>query len=351
MSLSRQYLTIQIGKELGDVAESTLRFFRQIGVEAVGMPSRYSTEVGMNPTVRPLIPPAQTAPVTPLTAPWDVEELRRIKTRIESFGLTVASIGLPLSGPILLGRTGRDEQLEIVKQNIRLAGALGIPVMTYSFSALRASEGYGARYDDELDGRGGANMRDFDIDRIRNLPPLASVGEHMLDEMWDRIRIFLRAVIPVAEEVGVCLAAHPNDPPIPTYRAVAQPLSDLAGLKKLIALIDSPANTVFFDTGVTTEMGEDAVSAIRYFGGCDRIGVVHFRNVRVEVPRFKYVETFHDNGDCDMFACLRALFEVGYCGVIYPDHTPYLSDDTEDTRAGWALAIGQMIGLRAGASR
>ena len=77
------------------------------------------------------------------------------------------------------------------------------------------------------------------------------------------------------------------------------------------------------------------------------IGTVHFRNVRVDIPRYKYIETFHDNGDCDMLACLRVLHEVGYRGAIYPDHTPYLTDDTHDTRAGWAFASGQMVGLRA----
>lgn len=339
---------IQIGKEIGDVAESTLRFFRQIGVESIGMPSRYSTDPRTNPTIRPLIPPAQTKPTAPLSAPWDEEELRRVKQRIEAFGFRVASTNLPQSGSILLGHDDRAEQLAILKQNIRLAGDLGIPVMTYNFTALRASEGYGARYSDMSDGRGGADMRDFDEERIRGLPPLPSVGQHSLDEMWERIGHFLDALIPVAEEANVRLAVHPNDPPIPVYRGVAQPLGDLDGLKKLIDLVNSPANTVFFDTGVTTEMGEDAVEAIRYFGQRDRIGIVHFRNVRVEQPRYKYVETFHDNGDCDMFGCLQALDEVGYSGTIYPDHTPYLSDDTPGTQAGWAFAIGQMIGLRSG---
>lgn len=335
---------LQIGKEIGDVAEETLRFFTQIGVEAVGMPTRFNTTAGANPTTRPLIPPAQTAPHPSPTAAWDEEELRAVKGRIESFGLAVATANLPLSGAIVMGRPAWRADLEIVKANIAAAGRLAIPVLTYNFTALRASAGYGARYGG---GRGGADWRDFDYARIAELPPLEDVGEHSLEAMWERIGEFLHAVTPVAENAGVRLAVHPNDPPVPFFRGVAQPLGDLDGLKRLIDLVDSPSNCLFFDTGVTTEMGEDAVAAIGYFGQRNRIGAVHFRNVRVETPRYKYVESFHDNGDCDMAGCMRALRDVGYRGAIYPDHTPHIGGDTPLTRAGWAFAIGQIIGLRA----
>lgn len=334
---------IKIGKELGDVAETTLRFFRQIGVEAVGMPTRWNETPGTRPTTRPLVPPTQQGPVGPQPPAWDEAEVRRIKARIETFGLTPIQANLPLSGNILMGNADRDADLEIVKQNIRLAGKLGLQTLTYNFTALRASEGYGALLGQ---GRGGADLRDFDNERIADLPPLPAVGEHSLAEMWARIGYFLEAVLPVAEAAGVRLAVHPNDPPVPVYRGVAQPLGELAGLKRLVELVDSPANCVFFDTGVTTEMGEDAVTAIHWFGQRQRIGAVHFRNVRVGTPRYRYVETFQDEGDCNMVASLQALHEVGYQGLIEPDHTPGIDGDTPDTRIGWAFAVGQMVALR-----
>jgi mannonate dehydratase len=334
---------IKIGKGLGDVAEETLRFFRQIGVEEVGMPARYITEPGTPPTRRPHVPPTQTGPAGSMPPPWDDEELRAIRARMGSFGLTPTMMSLPLSGNILLGRGEREADLEIVRANIAAAGRVGVRVLTYSFTALRPSEGYGSR---DGGGRGGADLRDFDHARICDLPPLASVGTHSHEQMWERVDHFLRAVVPVAEAAGVRLAAHPNDPPVPVYRGVAQPLSNLDGLKRLIELVDSPANCVFFDTGVTTEMGEDAVAAIRYFGERQRIGTVHFRNVRVETPRYKYVETFHDDGDCDLFACMEAFHRVGYDGLIDPDHTPGITGDTFDTRMGWAFAIGQIVAMR-----
>jgi mannonate dehydratase len=167
--------------------------------------------------------------------------------------------------------------------------------------------------------------------------------------MWDRLEFFLRAIVPVAERSGLRLALHPNDPPIPVYRGVAQPLWNLAAMKRLIDVVDSPANSIFFDTGVTTEYGEDAVEAIRYFGMRDRIGTVHFRNVRVHVPYYQYTETFLDEGDCDIVACMRAFAEVGYTGGIDPDHTPGIIGDGEQSSIGWAYAIGQLRALRAAA--
>ena len=138
----------------------------------------------------------------------------------------------------------------------------------------------------------------------------------------------------------------PNDPPVPYYRGVAQPLGDMEGMKRLIEVVDSPSNCVYFDTGVTTEKGADAPDMIRYFGYRKRIAAVHFRNVRVEVPHYKYVEVFHDEGDCDLFQCMQAFHEVGYDGLIDPDHTPGVDGDTPDSRIGWAFAIGQIVALR-----
>lgn len=330
----------RLGKELGDVQESTLRFFAQLGVEVVGIPRRMDLPGGTNPTARPLVPPPQAGPPGAQSPIWDEAELSRVCERVRQFGLEPWLTTLSLSANIVLGHPNRDADLEIVKTNIRIAGRLGLRVLTYNFMALRPSEGYRARYGH---GRGGAHYRDFDARRIADLPPLPQVGTHTETEQWDRLRYFLEAVIPTAEAAGIRLAVHPNDPPVATFRGVDQPLHSLDRLKKLVDVVDSPANSIYLDTGVTTEMGEDAVAAIHYFGQRDRIGTVHFRNVQVMEPSTHYVETFHDNGDADLFACMKAFYEVGYTGMIDPDHTPYLTSDTPDTRAGWAFALGQIL--------
>ncbi len=329
----------KISKELGNLAEQTLRFYRQIGVEEVAVPARFNTRINL----RPLVPPTQTKAAGPMRPMWDEDELVRICDYVRGFELEPAAIALPLSGRILMGQEGRDEDLDNVLERIAMAGRVGFGVMTWNFTALRASEGYAAQ---EGVGRGGAHLRDFDYARIRDLPPLDEVGRHGMDEMWERLEYCLKRVVPAAEAAGVRLALHPNDPPVPEYRGVAQPLWNLDAMQRLIEVVDSPANCVFFDTGVTTEYGDDAVEAIRYFGSRDRIGIVHFRNVRVEEPYYKYTETFVDEGEGDIAACMRAFAEVGYAGGIDPDHTPGISDDTEAMQMGWAYAVGQLRALR-----
>ncbi len=337
---------IKIGKGIGDIAARTLRFYRQIGVDAVAMPTRWREAEGTGE--RKLVPPTQTGPKGARERVWDERELQRITARIKAFDLTPLIAGLGISGRVLMGKPGREDDLEMIKANIEIAGRLGLRALHYSFTALRASEGYTAR---RGAGRGRADLRDFDYERIANLPPLSSIGRIGMDEMWDNLTCFLEAVMPTAEKAGVQLAAHPNDPPVPEYRGVAQPLSDVAGMQRLIEVVDSPSNCIFFDTGVMTEKGADAVEMIRYFGSRNRIGTVHFRNVKVDIPRFKYLETFHDDGECDMFACVQAFHEVGYDGMIDPDHTPGILGDTPDTRIGWAFAIGQMVAMRDAVAR
>jgi mannonate dehydratase len=327
---------LKIAQGLPNLADETLRFYRQLGVEYVTMPLAYNTGIAR----RPLSPPVAAAPGPGTIKPFAEATLLRVKQRLEAAGFHPELVHIGGYHRILLGRPGWEEDLAVVQESIRVAGRLGIPVVEYGFTPLRGSEGYF-----RVTGRGDAGLRAFDYDRIKDLPPLEGVGVHTREQMWDRLTRFLRAVVPAAEKAGVRLACHPNDPPIPVFRGAAQPVSSLEDLKRLIAVVDSPSNGITLDTGVTTEMGEDAVEAIRYFGKRDRINHVHFRNVRVQTPRFQYLETFHDEGDADMLGCMKALEETGYPRLIIPDHTPEITGDTVASQIGWAFAVGYMRAL------
>ena len=135
---------------------------------------------------------------------------------------------------------------------------------------------------------------------------------------------------------------------MPEYRGVAQPLCDRAAMRRLLDLADHPANSLYLDTGVATEWGDDAAAVIEDFGARDRIAAVHLRNVRVQSPRERYTEAFLDEGDGDAVAWMRALHGVGYAGPVDPDHVPHLTGDTEDLRAGWAWAVSHLRALRQG---
>ena len=172
-------------------------------------------------------------------------------------------------------------------------------------------------------------MTAFDYDRVKDLPPLPDEGAHTLDEMWKNITYFLKAVVPVAEQCGVRLALHPNDPPAPLSRGSQQIMGDLAGWKHLIEIVPSKSNGITFDCGVTRELGEDPVEVCRYFGSRDRINHVHYRNVRVEKPREKYTEVFIDEGQVDMFAVMKELLRQNYPRLINPEHPRGLDADRE----------------------
>ncbi len=329
---------LKVAKGLRDLSDETIAFYKQMGVEHVVMPTRFNTK----PSKRDLIPATDNGPQDDsLLEPWDAAELERIKDYLAEHGLSGELVHLGRTWRILLGKPDADRELANVQESIRAAGEAGIPVVEYNFTPLRASEGYGSRT-----GRGNIGLRDYDYARTKDLPPLPNVGEHSAEQMWERLEHFLEEVIPVAEENKVRLALHPNDPPIPVFRGAAQPVRTLADERRLIELVDSPSNGITLDTGVTTEMGEDAVEAIRYFGSRDRINHVHFRNVRVETPYYKYLEVMHDQGDCDMLACMRAFEQVGYRYLIIPDHTPEFSGDTLTSQMGWAFALGYLRSLR-----
>jgi len=307
----------------GDINEASMRRVKQLGVNHVYM--------------------ANSPPI-----PWQEAQIRSIMERLKQGGLTLGNMMIPWvtsSGTAngsfpraIYGKAGRDEEIDKVLQSIQAAGRSGLPVVEYNWYAHRATEGY---YEEI--GRGGARLHAFDYGRIKDLPPLPEEGAHSLEEMWANITYFLKAVVPVAEASGVRLALHPNDPPAPISRGSGQIMGSLEGWKRLIEIVPSHSNGITFDCGVTRELGEDPVDVCRYFGARDRINQVHFRNVRMRVPRESYTEVFADEGEVDMLAVMKELVRQKYPRLVYPEHPQGLDADREQPRnssyAGWVYNV------------
>jgi mannonate dehydratase len=256
--------------------------------------------------------------------PWQEADIRGLMEKYRAAGLTLYNIMIGGFNDAIYARAGRDEAIDKVRQSIRAAGKAGLAVVEYNWYAHRAMEGY---YEET--GRAGAGWTAFDYDRMKDLPPLPEEGAHTLGEMWTNITYFLKAVVPVAEEAGVRLALHPNDPPAPLSRGSQQIMGTVAGWKKLISIVDSPANGITFDCGVTREMGEDPVEVCGYFASRKRINHVHYRNVLVRKPYEHYAEVFIDEGQVDMFGVMKELVRQKYAGTIYPEHPRALDYDRE----------------------
>jgi mannonate dehydratase len=254
--------------------------------------------------------------------PWEEAQLRATVDKLKEGGLSLGNLMISGFPNTLYGRPGREEEIEKFKASIQAAGKAGVPVVEYNFYAHRAIEGY---Y--EENGRGGAGLTAFDANRVKGLPPLPEEGAHSVEEMWRNITYFLKAVIPTAEQSNVRLALHPNDPPVAISRGSVQIMGTVERWKHLITIVDSPANGITFDCGVTREMGHDPVAVCRYFGSRDRINHVHYRNVRVRKPYDDYTEVFIDEGENNMLAVMRELVRVKYTRLIYPEHERALDYD------------------------
>jgi mannonate dehydratase len=279
--------------------------------------------------------------------PWNADTLKaRVKT-LKDNGLTAGDIGLPWTGTsgtymrdIIYGRAGRDKAIEDVKTSIRAAGAAGIPIVEYNFYVHRANEGY---FDHPDPARGNAGVESFDYARMKDAKLLDDEIVQKTDDTWAHLDYFLKAVVPVAEQAKVRLALHPNDPPAPLSAGSQQIMSTLAGWKKMVALVDSPANCIIFDCGVTRELGENPVEVAHYFGSRDRIGHVHWRNVQLRKPYVDYTEVYPDNGDNNMLAVMKALVAEKYRYMIFPEHARGLDVDRDlktNSYAAWAYHVG-----------
>jgi mannonate dehydratase len=276
--------------------------------------------------------------------PWSYASLSRLKTAYEEAGFELAVLeSRPPMEKIKLGLEGREAEIEAVCDLIRNLGLLEVPVWCYEwmpvFNWLRTST--------TVPARGGALATGYDHALMQNAP-LTEYGEVSEERLWENLEFFLNRVVPVAEEAHVKLAMHPDDPPLSPIRGLGRIMRSVENFQRLVDLVPSPVNGIALCQGNFTLMTDDLPAAIRQFGRQEKIFFAHFRDVRGTAENF--VETFHDEGKTDMLACLQAYREVGYEGVLRPDHVPTMEGDSNDNPAyssvGRLFAIGYIKGLR-----
>jgi mannonate dehydratase len=284
---------------------------------------------------------------------WTVESLTRLRERVEHFGIALDMVPLPLSSNeisrfenpnIMLGKSPeRDREIDDICQMIRNAARAGIPALKYNMTLIGV-----VRTGTEA-GRGGARYSTFVYAKAKQDPPLTEAGPVPEDVYWERITYFLERVIPVAEEYKVRMACHPQDPAMPKgkgYRGVETVLGTVDGLKKFVSIKASPYHGLNFCQGTVSEMlakpGQEIFDVIRYFGSRKKIFNVHFRNIRGGFLDFR--ETFIDDGDVDMLKALRVYQEVGFDGMLMPDHVPAITGDAHGAQA-FAYTFGYIKAL------
>jgi mannonate dehydratase len=285
---------------------------------------------------------------------WSANELAELRKSVEAEGLKLEAIENfdPAHWhDVLLEGPQRKPQLENVKTILRRVGKAGIPIMGYNFSIAGVCGRTTAPY-----ARGGAMSVGMEGPMDTPMPngmvwnmiydadaPKGTVRSITSDELWRRFGSFLDEVVPVAEEAGVKLALHPDDPPMPTMRGQPRLVYQPQLHQRVIDLNPSPANMLEFCLGTLAEMvtqnPDEIYNAVDKYSGQGKLAYVHFRNVTGKVPHYR--ETFVDDGDIDMIRVLRILKKNRFDGVLIPDHTPQMSCGAP-WHAGMAFAMGYM---------
>ena len=321
------YPGIQIAAQESDtVSDEDLQFMQQLGVEWLMMGIRDA-------------------------AKQNVEYYKQCQERFGRYGIQIYRISnsaVHNVPEITLNLPGRDDKVEELCSFIRDLGEAGVHYHTY------AHMGNGIWSSGRTTGRGGMDARRLDIKNARGRwgdetfeGELTHGRPYSEDELWDNYQYMIRKVAPVAEEAGVYIGIHPDDPPVYALGGIPRCIfGTFEGYKRAMEIADSPNIGVCLCVGCWLEggpvgMGASVVEAVRYFGGLGKLFKIHFRNVSNPMPE-PWSETLMDDGYQDMHEVMCALREVEFDGAIIPDHIPSLQGGKS---AGVAYSIAYMRAL------
>jgi mannonate dehydratase len=284
-----------------------------------------------------------------------VEGFTRIRQAWESGGFKVfnesartgpngAIINVP---EIVLNLPGRDRKIEEYLNYLRYLSKAGIHYMTYGF------EGNGNWRSGQATVPRGYTASDCDLASptlqggwggITYKEPLSHGRVFSREEIWENFTYFIKRVVPVAEESGVRIGIHPDDPPQPMLAGVPRLFTSFDAYKRGLEIANSPNVGICLCVGTWLEggprMGADPVEVIKHFGAQKKLFKIHFRNVTAPLPHF--TETLMDDGYYNMYRVMEALVDIDFDGLVIPDHIPELGSPAGGPSPGLAYSIGYL---------
>ncbi|GAB2903762.1 mannonate dehydratase [Uliginosibacterium flavum] len=275
----------------------------------------------------------------PVGEVWPIDKIQALKAKIETAGLAFDVIeSVPVHEDIKLGKPTRDRLIANYQQSIRNLAACGLKVICYNFMpvfdwtrttlAKKLADGsttlaFSTQEVEEIDVSKGISLPGWDAsykaDELKAL--LNEYSKVDEEKLWSHLEYFLKAIIPVAEEVGIQMAIHPDDPPRPIF-GLPRIVKNRDDLARILKIVDTKANGLTLCSGSLGAGPENNVEAlVREFGGLGRIHFAHLRNVKVSANG-DFEETAHrsDCGSLDMAAIIKAYHDVGFTGYVRPDH-------------------------------
>ena len=262
------------------------------------------------------------------------DDYAALRERVESFGLNLVAceggfIAEQKFHDIAFGGPKRDELVKELAGEIADMGRAGIPILGYHWMVASVWRAGNTQV------RGGAEATLWDSDS-RDKKPIQQIGiaghyDISQENMWNCLEYWIRAITPIAEEAGIRLGIHPDDPPVPELDGIPRLLGSFDAYKRLVSIVDSPANAIEFCQGTFSEMADAAddgiYEMIRYFTERNKVLYVHFRNVSGTIPKFN--EEFINTGYVDMKRAMETYNAAGFDGVFMDDHCPLITGDTD----------------------
>lgn len=295
---------------------------------------------------------------------WSLEAIRHYAEQVHQAGLEVEVIeSVNVHEDIKMGLPGRDRYIENYIQTIRNLAQCGVKVIVYNFMPvfdwLRTDlareipeDGSNSLYYDEEELNGmtplklveettknsnGFTLPGWEPERLKELERVLDIYKDItVDQLRENYRYFLEQIIPVCEDVGVRMAVHPDDPAWPVF-GLPRLAHSQADFDKIIKLVDSPANSLCLCAGSLGSSPDNDIPAIfRHFGEMNRIACAHVRNIKyLGYRKFREAPHLSREGDLDLYAVMKALYDTGFDGYIRPDHGRMIWD--EAGRPGYGL--------------
>jgi mannonate dehydratase len=277
--------------------------------------------------------------------PWDPEPIKATKDAWDKHGIKWAVVEGPptLGSQTKLGLDGRDEEISnfiTFMKNLKQYG--DVDIICYNWMPVISW----ARTNKTRPGRGGAYVMDFDYE-IMKKAPVTEYGEVSKETLWKNLEYFVKAVMPEAEKIGMRMSMHPDDPQVDVIQGISRIMNKVENFDRLLALYPNRCNGVTMCQGNFSLMGTDIPTLVRRWGK-DVINFVHFRNVQDEsgvVPSTRFTETFHDEGQIDMYEAMKAYYEIGFDGPMRPDHVPTMATEIEAGQSGGYTVLGNLFAI------